>query len=290
MSRILYLWDYVKYLKNPISCLLFKYGYKKEVTVKFRGRKEEIKLTKVGHMNRLIDMLISPSDEYDFINYMKDIESDKEIITVLDDIKIYNPSKFGFNSIFSEYYTDYYSNFDVNYKNRTIIDVGANAGDTALYFASKGAKVYGFEPVKEFYEMALKNFKLNEKLNENIKIYNYGVSYKKGKLNIDSMDSVSDYVSNNDSYEVKIVSVNDIVKQVKPDLLKMDCEGCEFEIIEHCDMSIFNEIILEYHSKMVGKDYKKLIEKLENDGFTIDVSPIRRDNVKDIGIMHAIKK
>lgn len=290
MSRILYLWDYVKYLKNPISCLLFKYGYKKEVTVKFRGRKEEVKLTKVGHMNRLIDMLISPSDEYDFINYMKDIESDKEIITVLDDIKIYNPSKFGFNSIFSEYYTDYYSNFDVNYKNRTIIDVGANAGDTALYFASKGAKVYGFEPVKEFYEMALKNFKLNEKLNENIKIYNYGVSYKKGKLNIDSMDSVSDYVSNNDSYEVKIVSIDDIVKHVKPDLLKMDCEGCEFEIIEHCDMSIFNEIILEYHSKMVGKDYKKLIEKLENDGFTIDVSPIRRDNVKDIGIMHAIKK
>ena len=105
----------------------------------------------------------------------------------------------------------YYSNFNIDYKDRVIIDVGANSGDTALYFASKGAKVYAFEPVKEYFDMALKNLDLNPELSKNIKIFNYGVSYKKGKLNIGAMDSVSSYISQNDSYEVDIISLNDIV-------------------------------------------------------------------------------
>lgn len=33
VSRITYFLEYFKYLKNPISCLLFKFGLKKEVKV-----------------------------------------------------------------------------------------------------------------------------------------------------------------------------------------------------------------------------------------------------------------
>lgn len=289
MSRIYYLFDYFKYLKNPISCLLFKFGYKKECTVKFRSHKRTVKLTKNVLINKIMDMLVSPSEDFDFIPFIEDVESEKEIITVLDNIKIYNPSIYSLNYIFSEYYTDYYSNFKIDYKNRVIIDVGANSGDTALYFASKGAKVYAFEPVKEYFDMALKNLDLNPELNKNIKIFNYGVSYKKGKLNIDAMDSVSSYISQNDSYEVEIMSLNDILKHVKPDLLKMDCEGCEFEIIENSDLSMFNELIFEYHSKIVGKDYMRIIKKLEDEGFKFDISSVYRENIKDLGMIHAYK-
>ena len=55
------------------------------------------------------------------------------------------------------------------------------------------------------------------------------------------MDPVSAYISQSDSYEVDIISLKDILKHVKTDLLKMDCEGCEFEITENSDLSMFNE-------------------------------------------------
>lgn len=289
MSKIYYLWDYFKYLKNPISCLLFKFGLKKEVTVKFRKSNKSVTITKNYIINWIMNMLSSPSEDINFIKYVEDLESDKEIITVLNNIKIYNPDIYHLNDVFTEYYTDYYSNFDIDFNNRTIIDVGANSGDSAMFFASKGAKVIAFEPVKEYYEMALKNLELNPDLKENIKIYNKGVSYKKGKISIDSMNSVSSYITENDSYDVEIISLSDILQNVEPDLLKMDCEGCEFEIIENSDLSVFNELIFEYHSKIAGKDHEKIINKIKNEGFELKISKVYRESTKDLGIVHAFK-
>ena len=51
------------------------------------------------------------------------------------------------------------------------------------------------------------------------------------------MDSVSSYIQDNDAYEVEVISMDDILNHVEPDILKMDCEGCEFGIIEKCDLS-----------------------------------------------------
>lgn len=138
--------------------------------------------------------------------------------------------------------------------------------------------------------MALKNFELNPELAKYIKLYNYGVSHKKGKLNIKAMNSVSNYIVSDDYYEIEIISINDLIKQLNPDLLKMDCEGCEFEIIENCDLSMFNELIFKYHSLIVGKDHQNLINKLENEGFkTRIVSLGEMENVEEIGFIHAYK-
>ena len=284
-SKITYFLEYFKYLRNPISCLLFKFGLKKEVIVKFKCCTNELKLSDISSLNKV---MILVRHEY-FEEYFKEYISENEIITVKNGIRIYNPRLYPLNEIFSEYYEDYYSNFDINYENRIIIDIGANSGDSALFFASKGAKIYGFEPVKEYYEIAKKNIELNDSLKNNIKIFNYGVSYKKGTLSIDSMDSVSSYINDNDSYEIEVVSIEEILNHVSPDLLKMDCEGCEFEIIENCDLSMFNEILFEYHSELVGKDYHILVEKLKQEGFTIEFSSVFNRNVNDYGLIHAYK-
>lgn len=288
-SKITYFFEYFKYLKNPISCLLFKFGLKKEVTIKFKNTNYELAVNSIQAINKIMSIIRWHDYNPELGEYINKLYSGDEIFTVLDDIKIYNPSIYPLNEIFIEYFIDYYSDFDIDYKDRIIIDIGANSGDTALYFASKGATVYGFEPVREYYEMALKNFDLNPDLSKNIKIFNYGVSYKKGKINIDAMDSTSRYVSEDDSYSVDIISINDIMNQVTPDLLKMDCEGCEFEIIENCDLSKFNEIIFEQHSRIVGKDVDILIDSLKKSGFKIEIAAVFDEDLDDLSLIHAYK-
>ena len=283
-SKLTYFLEYFKYLKNPIQCLLFKFGLKKNVVIKFKDNAHELELSDTKSIDGLMILVRNTHKDY-FEKYF----SEKEVLTLKYGICVYNPRIYHLNSIFAEYYDDYYSDFNVDYGNRNIIDIGANAGDSALFFASKGAKVWGFEPVKEYFEMAKKNILLNESLKDNIKIFNYGVSYKKGKISIDSMDSVSSYIQDNDAYEVEVISMDDILNHVEPDILKMACEGCEFGIIEKCDLSLFNELIFEYHSEIVGRDYRILVDKLESQGFKIEFSSVQGKDKKDLGLIHAYK-
>ena len=76
---------------------------------------------------------------------------------------------------------------------------------------------------------------------------------------------------------------------VTPDLLKMDCEGCEFEIIENCDLSEFNEIIFEQHSRIVGKDVNILIDSLKKSGFKIEIAAVFDEDLDDLSLIHAYK-
>lgn len=48
-------------------------------------------------------------------------------------------------------------NFVNTLEDKIVLDVGANIGDTSLFFASHGAKVYAFEPLKTNYDALLKN-------------------------------------------------------------------------------------------------------------------------------------
>ena len=60
----------------------------------------------------------------------------------------------------------------LNVKEKYVIDIGANIGDTATYFALKGARhVYAFEPYPYSYNLAKKHINLN-KLNNKISSFN----------------------------------------------------------------------------------------------------------------------
>ena len=138
---------------------------------------------------------------------------------------------------------------------------------------------------------SLKNLEINKNYSDKITLVNKGVGGKIGFLTFESA-SVKGYV-NNESYEMEIISLKDLLNdyEFKPDILKMDCEGCEFEIILNEDLTMFNDIIFEHHSKIAGKDCKPLITKLKNEGFNVETSPIsaRDKPFKDIGIIHAFK-
>lgn len=108
------------------------------------------------------------------------------------------------------------------------------------------------------------------------------------------MDSTSVYTSSVNQkhfYDVDVITIADILREynVKPDILKMDCEGCEFGIIEGSDLSMFNDVIFEHHSKMVKKDYRILVKKLENEGFKIKKYDSFDFDFEDMGFIHAYK-
>lgn len=291
--------DYFKYLKNPIEALKFKFGFSKICSIKIKNSNYSITLHNVNSINKLMNRIpiVMENKLEDFLDYIKDIDDNKEQLIIneirfinTDNTEFIKSSKYEYLIHLEEFFTDDEWNM-LDFKGRHVIDIGSNVGDTPLYFAKKGAEVIGFEPVKHLHELALKNVELNPELSNQIMLINKGVGNKRGTLTFQS-NSVKDY-TDDESYEMEIISVEDLLNdyEFKPDILKMDCEGCEFEIILNHDLTIFNDIIFEHHSKIAGKDYKPLIEKLKNNGFKINTYPVvaSHQSFDDIGIIHAFK-
>jgi|APSaa5957512535_1039671.scaffolds.fasta_scaffold01328_7 FkbM family methyltransferase len=163
------------------------------------------------------------------------------------------------NIINDEYQLD---SIDVN--NKTIIDIGANIGDTALHFIQRGAKrVYSLEPIPQTYSYLQQNIS-NNSLEDRIIPFNLGIGNKNEKFTIPVRENASGGNSltfiernkQNKQYskdvEVSVITLEELSQQIsyKVDIVKIDCEGCEYSIIQNDYlMDFFNPeiIIIEYH-------------------------------------------
>src|SRR6266513_1432574 len=162
--------------------------------------------------------------------------------------------------------------------NTVIVDIGANIGLFSLYAAFSGAKtVYAFEPNREAYRCMLENIGRNN-LEKVIVPHNYAVTSKSNEVvTIPKTASPQNRIAygntNNDEYEsVNTVSLNDIVSKEgisRVDLLKMDCEGSEYDIIAGINKSTFSKIgriIVEYHDGKTGE----IAADLKQHGFKLE--------------------
>ncbi len=184
-----------------------------------------------------------------------------------------------------------YDNIDVY--GRDVVDIGANVGDSSIYFALKGArKVVGVEPLPNVYARAIENVKLNH-LEGKIFLINAAIGSKSGKIKVPCNTSTfaSDGFSTlrtNGECEVPIVTLSEVMKQItEPYLLKMDCEGCEFDVIlndyEHVKM--FEKLIIEHHTKSTGIEYTKLVDKLSSDFHCELTSSVPWASKEEIGLL-----
>lgn len=235
----------------------------------------------------------------DFINYIKMLDNDCDYVKVngVKYINIHNSDFLRNNHVhYANHVEEWYSGDDwsnVNVLNRYVIDIGANVADSTLQFAHNGAHVIGFEPVKHLYELGVNNIDLNEDLKDNIIFINKAVDGQRGTLDID-LNSIQNYINEEDSYQIDVITISDVLNDYDfpADVLKMDCEGCEFEIILNEDLTMFNDIIFEHHAGMVGKDCKLLIKKLEEDGFKVNSflpGSYAGGDFEILGIIHAFK-
>jgi len=154
-----------------------------------------------------------------------------------------------------------------------VVDIGANIGVFSLYAASQGAKkVLAYEPAGESFDL----------LRENIKINNLGDIISPNKVAVvgkpiaevwfprhssvfNAISTSNEDASNHE--KVPAITFTEIIGNIpSQNIVKMDCEGGEYDIVLNSDLSVFkriDEVRLEYHRGL----HHQLFERFEEAGF-----------------------
>ncbi|BFI73747.1 hypothetical protein YN1_7340 [Nanoarchaeota archaeon] len=200
-------------------------------------------------------------------------DKDKNIIITPDGIKF---TIKGFDHIiFAETFLYDIHFIDYDLTNKIVIHGGAYVGDTALYYAKKGAIVYAFEPQPSCYKIALENLELNPELKDKIILKNYVIG-DDGEIEFPDLDchgGASYYTNTYKKVKVRSVSISTILREFNikhPNILDLDIKGNEFKVIEDKALEKFDIVRIEYstiidNKKIGNRDY--LIEKLKEYGF-----------------------
>ena len=171
-----------------------------------------------------------------------------------------------------------------NFEKNNIIDVGMSNGDSSIYFAICGAKkVVGIEPTQESFELAVRNIRENG-LQDKIIAINKAVTPHSGQTelfaypdspNANSIDSenIVHLGSKKVKFTVQGIRLEDIIDMFDGEpvnLLKMDCEGCEYSILQSLKTDSYKKIqklVLEYHNGL--QELPNLLKKM---GYEVLVS------------------
>lgn len=157
-----------------------------------------------------------------------------------------------------------------------VVDVGANIGYYTLLLANKvgkTGKVYAFEPDIINFEILVKNIKENNL--ENVVAINAAAGSKEGKLELHkSEDNLGDhklYGDDKEIEEVKTIKLDDYLKNIKINLMKIDTQGWEPEVIGGVKKIIKRDepiIFMEYSpasyslAKLDGKEMMKFLRSV----------------------------
>lgn len=171
---------------------------------------------------------------------------------------------------------------DLNQNWMSVVDIGAHKGFFTTYVATKlpNAKVFSYEPIKTSFLALQKHVRENKMLN--VKIFNLGVAEKSGAREINISNSSTD----NSFYKeigsdmigkttITCTTMLDILKSnnlKRLDLLKLDCEGAEFEILMSSNKATLDKVVeirMEYHDIDKDKNITKLKKFLKAKGFTV---------------------
>jgi len=184
--------------------------------------------------------------------------------------------------------------FEIN-TNDTVIDIGAHIGLFSLLVSQlcKTGKILSFEPVSENFDLLVSNLKLNRI--ENILPFNMAVSKNSGRLDLflnNDQSAHSIFSKSSESISAESTSLQKIFDENKISsckLLKLDCEGAEYQIIDSLPSEYLDKIqniVMEYHLADTKPELiKSLILKIENAGFKIKTRP----HYNDMGFLIARK-
>jgi len=211
-------------------------------------------------------------------------ENDKKIIITSNGIKFFIDSIHPGNTIIETFVREIHSiNPKIDWNNKIVVDVGAECGDTPLYFASMGAKVFAFEPLKKHFEFFKKNMSLNSALSRKIIPINAAIGKDEQLKFYVSGDDESgsfgaSFISNNqdknfkyelvDGYKLETARKKFGINHI--DLLKMDCKECEFYLTDE-DLKDIDRIKLEYAIQNKKFKLDDLLDLLKRNGFKCSI-------------------
>ena len=166
----------------------------------------------------------------------------------------------------------------------TVVDIGGGIGDYTIFAAYNhpNARVLAYEPFPESYRLLRENLNLNQI--DNVETFSQAVSSQEstlqfGSLSSDplSMQTAHDMpVPAGDVLQVPAVSLASILNGLaggRIDLLKLDCEGAEYDILLNSAPSALEKIdriVMEYHDGITPFDHDDLVKHLTNCGYKVE--------------------
>lgn len=167
------------------------------------------------------------------------------------------------------------------------LDIGANMGYYSLAAPTVNSriKVHAFEPQPNIYSALSKNISLNN-LNHRVELHNLGLGSKESVMTMfippftgsggGSMANLHQDEGSPQEVEVRVKVLDEYLGSVcKPDLVKIDVEGYEFEVISG-GMRLISQsrptIIIELLRKWMkpfGKHPQDVVELLAQEGYQI---------------------
>lgn len=147
----------------------------------------------------------------------------------------------------------------------TVLDIGANQGFFSCYVATKGARVFAFEPAPESFEILEANLKRN-RLDDRVTAKPWAVAGDDGLVELacssrlgGGMNTINPRFADTMSLDVAecvtvpchtLPTIMDTYEIQRIRLCKLDCEGAELDILKRLHPSHLQRIdafVLEYH-------------------------------------------
>jgi len=169
----------------------------------------------------------------------------------------------------------------------TVIDIGAGIGEFAILVAKEhpGSQVYAYEPFPESFALLEENLKLN--MTRNVRAFQIAIGSKSGKMALATTGEAVQHTTTHSTVsgsassmiEVPGLSLDDLFRVnglAHCDFLKIDCEGCEFEILFNASLETLkriNHICLEYHDGFTEFSHVDLVSYLQQNEFRVKVMP-----------------
>ena len=182
---------------------------------------------------------------------------------------------------FSQYYKSQSGKIKFNLSGDSkVMDIGSFIGDSSVFFGIQGATVYSYEPQKAAYELMLENIKLNNFSKSNT--FNNPITSDGRSLNLDInenkiSDSFNIYSKRSDSPIKSLKFSDELNKEKKWNLVKIDIEGGEWEIIDYLlenkrDIKKINGFVIEIHSPFNRKLLDDFVGFLRKEKFEVEIS------------------
>ncbi len=174
-----------------------------------------------------------------------------------------------FNSIF---FNKIYGNMEDD-KSIIVFDIGANQGYYSMYVLANNRQsfVYSFEPTKKSYLSIKENLAINS-LENRCMVIQKGVGGYTRNCYIRTEGRDVDYALCDDINEnldkVECLGINETIEMFRLstiDVLKMNCEGFEYEILENIsveNLKKIKSIRMEYHNIVINgrkQTYRELL-------------------------------
>lgn len=167
-----------------------------------------------------------------------------------------------------------------------VIDIGAGIGDFSIYVAHgrPDVKIYAFEPFPGSYELLTGN--LDQNNIENVHPSQIAVWHSDSELLLNgtseeplqiTSESLLSAEESNPENVVKTVTLATILEKheiERVDLIKLDCEGAEYDILmkaPHSTLRRMDRIIMEYHDLDPERSHWHLVQFLESQGFQVQI-------------------